>query len=194
MSALARPTLATPRLLLAASEPSLAAAVCDFQRRNQAHFAPWDPPTPAVFFTEDFQRGRLRQAAEAFVADTGYRWWLLPREGPRHVIGTVNVSQVARGAFQSAMLGYALDERVQGLGLMHEALEAVIDEVFGPRVNLHRLQANHRPENRRSAAVLARLGFCEEGRAPAYLYIDGAWREHVLAARVNPSFRLPPGW
>ena len=41
---------------------------------------------------------------------------------------------------------------------MHEALQAVIAEAFAPAINLHHLQAGGRPENRRSLAVLARLG------------------------------------
>jgi len=191
---LARPLILTPRLMLSASQPALADAVADFHRRNRAHFAPWDPPTPERFFTPGFQLERLRQAAEAFTANTAYRWWLLPREAPQQVIGSVHVSQIARGAFQSAMLGYALDEQAQGQGLMHEALQAAIAEVFGHGVNLHRLQANHRPENLRSAAVLARLGFQVEGLAPNYLYIDGAWRDHVLTALLNPAFRRPADW
>lgn len=191
---LARLLLSTPRLLLAASEPALVPAVLHFQQRNRVHFAPWDPPTGEAFFTEGFQHDRLKQAAEAFEADTAYRYWLLRREDPAVVIGTVHVSQVARGAFHSAMLGYALDAQAQGQGLMHEALEALVAEMFGPRVNLHRLQANHRPDNLRSAAVLARLGFRTEGLASDYLFIDGRWRDHVLTARINPAFRRPAGW
>ena len=37
-------------------------------------------------------------------------------------------------------------------------------------------------------AVLARLGFRQIGLARSYLFIDGAWRDHVLAARLNPAF------
>ena len=191
---LARTLIVTDRLLLVASEPGLVAAVRDFQRRNRHHFAPWDPPTAEVFYTEDFQRERLHQAADAFAADTAWRWWLVRQDRPGRVVGSVHVSQVSRGAFQSAMLGYALDAAQQGQGLMHEALAATVDEVFSPVVNLHRLQANHRPENLRSAAVLQRLGFVREGVAPQYLYIDGAWRDHVVTARLNPRFRRPAGW
>ena len=53
---------------------------------------------------------------------------------------------------------------------------------------LHRIQANHLPENARSAALLARLGFVREGLAKDYLFIGNAWRDHVLNALTNPRF------
>ena len=191
---LARPLLRTERLLLRAPGPAQTAAVCDFHLRNRAHFAPWDPPTGESFFTEAFQAERLQQAAEAFQANTGYRYWLALHEAPERIVGSIHFSQVARGAFHSAMLGYALDASLQGRGLMVEALRAGLEEMFSPAVNLHRVQANHRPENRRSAATLQRLGFQVEGLARDYLFIDGAWRDHVMTALLNPAFRRPVGW
>jgi ribosomal-protein-alanine N-acetyltransferase len=63
--------------------------------------------------------------------------------------------------------------------------------MFSPRVALHRLQAAHLPENRRSAAVLARLGFEREGVARRYLFIHGEWRDHVVHALVNDTLAAP---
>jgi len=55
-------------------------------------------------------------------------------------------------------------------------------------LRLHRVQANHLPENLRSARLLQRLGFRVEGSAHAYLFINGAWRDHVLTALTYPGF------
>ena len=55
-------------------------------------------------------------------------------------------------------------------------------------MRLHRIMANFRPENERSRRLLQRLGFVEEGFARAYLFIDGAWRDHVLTSLTNPSY------
>jgi ribosomal-protein-alanine N-acetyltransferase len=74
---------------------------------------------------------------------------------------------------------------------MAEALRAANAFVFGS-MRLHRIMANYRPENERSARLLERLGFEREGLARDYLFIDGAWRDHVLTALVNPHF--DPAW
>ena len=182
---------------------SLAPAVCEFQRRNRQHFARWDPPTADSFYTVEAQAARVATGLAAFTNDTAYRYWLIDATragGARlpfsdvEVIGSVHFSQISRGVFQNAMLGYALDEAHVGQGLMTEAIAAGLEEMFSPRVNLHRVQAAYRPENARSAAVLERLGFACEGLAPDYLFIDGAWRDHRVMALRNPNFAKPDGW
>jgi [ribosomal protein S5]-alanine N-acetyltransferase len=122
-------------------------------------------------------------------------WWLFAPDAPEHALGQVHLSQIARAPFCSALLGYSIDAAHEGRGLMREALEAVLADAFGPRIGLHRVQANVRPENIRSLALLDRLGFEREGLAREYLFIDGAWRDHVLTARRAPGWpadRAPP--
>jgi ribosomal-protein-alanine N-acetyltransferase len=203
LAPLARYEISTPRLRLVAGDPGLAPAVCEFQRRNRQHFARWDPPTADSFYSLEAQSARVASGVTAFQNDTAYRYWLIDATkcgGARlpssdvEVIGSLHFSQVSRGAFQSAMLGYALDEAHVGQGLMGEAITAGLEEMFSPRVNLHRVQAAYRPENLRSARVLERLGFGTEGVAPAYLYIDGAWRDHIVTSLHNPAFVAPDGW
>lgn len=188
MTGAARTELHTPRLLLRAPHAGLSEAVSDFYLRNQAHLAPWDPPTPPGFYTPEAVAARMQQAALAFDEGTALRWWICSRLQPTRVIGQCQVSQVSRGVFQSAILGYSLCARAQGQGLMHEALCALRDEMFGPRVRLHRLQAGVRPENLRSRRVLLRLGFVHEGQSKRYLFINGAWRDHDLYALINPDW------
>lgn len=179
--------LHSERLLLRAPTLALADAVLDYQLRNRAHFARWDPPLPDGFFERDGTAERLAQGEQAFAAGSAWRYWFAMRDRPTHLIGQVHFSQVARGAFQNAVLGYSLDEQAQGQGLMHEALRTAIAQMFGP-TRLHRIQAAVRPENRRSRAVLERLGFAREGFSPRYLFIDGAWRDHEVFALINPDW------
>ena len=188
----ARLRLETPRLELVASDPALAPQALEFFERNAAHFAPWDPPTPAAFYTLRAQVERLVKGQQQFRAGEAFRYWMRLADEPTRIVGQIHFSSIVRGSFQSALLGYGIDKSVEGRGLMHEAVQAGIAEMFSSRVQLHRLQAAHLPENLRSAAVLARLGFEREGLARKYLYIAGAWRDHVINALLNDALAAPP--
>jgi ribosomal-protein-alanine N-acetyltransferase len=181
------PTLITARLSAVHMGPGHAAALLDFLRRNAKHMAPWDPPHPAGFDTVGYWEGECLRAAEEHEEGIVARWLLIEHDDPGRVIGRINFTQIARGPFQSCMLGYAIDRAHEGQGLMREALDAAIEHVFSV-LRLHRIQANYVPDNERSGRLLARLGFVQEGVARNYLFIDGAWRDHVLTARLNPAF------
>ena len=181
-------TLQTARLRLLPVNESLAAGAAAFYQRNAAHLAPWDPPSPPDFATEAFQRERLAKALADVAVGALLRWWLQPQGDTSRLVGSIGLSQIARGPFQNAMLGYAVDADCQGQGLMREALQAVIAHAFSPAVHLHRIQANVLPENARSVALLQRLGFEDEGLAREYLFIDGAWRDHRMFALRNRAF------
>jgi ribosomal-protein-alanine N-acetyltransferase len=45
--------------------------------------------------------------------------------------------------------------------------------------------ANYKAENQRSVQLLTRLGFEIEGKARAYLKINGECRDHILASLIN---------
>ena len=92
-----------------------------------------------------------------------------------------------RGAFHACHLGYQIGREHQGRGLMSEALRAGNAFMF-ESLRLHRIMANFRPENERSRRLARRLGFVEEGLARNYLFIDGAWRDHILTSLTNPAY------
>ena len=188
-------SITTPRLHLRAAEPPMASAVADFYRRNREAHARWSPPMPEGMFSVDGQAARLADSATAADAGAAISWWLFAPDAPEIALGQIHFSQITRRAFCNAMLGYAIDAAHEGRGLMREALAAALADAFGPRVQLHRVQANARPENTRSLALLTRLGFEREGLAREYLFIDGAWRDHVMTALRSPQWpadRAPP--
>ena len=76
-------------------------------------------------------------------------------------------------------------------GLMAEALERALRHVF-EELELHRVEANYQPTNERSGRLLRRLGFVVEGYSRDYLFIDGAWRDHVRTALTRPDPFTPP--
>ena len=188
-------SIGTERLTLRASHPCLAAATADYHQRNAGPHARWTPPVDAATYSVQAQAQQLAQVAQAIADGLSVGWWLFAHDAPDRAIGQLQLSQVYRRAFQSAMLGYSIDHLHEGRGLMSEALRAALADAFGSRVALHRVQANVRPENLRSLALLERLGFEREGLARDYLFIDGAWRDHAMTALINPAWpreRPPP--
>ena len=93
------------------------------------------------------------------------------------IAGVFNISQIVRGSFQSAFLGYYGSARHAGKGLMRRGLQEVLDYAFGP-LALHRIEANIQPGNAASIALARGAGFRLEGFSPRYLLIGGQWRDH----------------
>ncbi len=189
MTAQPLPALDTARLRVAHVRPGYEDETVAFFARNREHFSRWDPPAPADFYSTAFWERSVARSIDDFVHDRAVRFDLFDRTDTDRdrVIGRLGFSQIFRGPCQSCILGYQIDAAYEGQGLMHEALTAAIGYMFDVKT-LHRIQANHLPENARSAALLARLGFVREGLAKDYLFIGDRWRDHVLTALTNPRY------
>ena len=93
------------------------------------------------------------------------------------IAGVFNISQIVRGAFQSAFVGYYAHARYAGQGYMRDGLALVVAHAFGP-LTLHRLEVNIQPGNAASIALAKSAGFRLEGFSPRYLLVGGRWRDH----------------
>jgi ribosomal-protein-alanine N-acetyltransferase len=178
------------RLRLVVPGVHRAAAVAAYVAKNHDHFAPWAPDRGPRAATEDFWHRQLATGLEEFERGASVRMVLLPRDGGAEPVGDASLTNIVRGPFQACNLGYRLALSRVGHGYMHEALRAVIDYAFG-ELHLHRIMANYAPTNARSARLLRRLGFSPEGYARDYLFLAGAWQDHVLTSLINPRARPP---
>lgn len=95
--------------------------------------------------------------------------------------GEINLSSVQRGPFQNAYVGYWIDERWAGQGLMPEALLVLARFAF-EELHLHRIQISIIPRNAASRRVVEKIGIRNEGIAERYLEINGVWEDHVRYA------------
>ena len=121
-------------------------------------------------------------------------------DGQRHVgllvclvdggdlVGMINISEIIRGRFQSAFLGYHGNVLYADQGLMTEGLRLAAAHAF-TKLKLHRVEANIQPANRRSSALVQRCGFSKEGFSPRYLKIGGRWRDHERWALTVEDWR-----
>lgn len=91
--------------------------------------------------------------------------------------GEINVNSIHRGPFQSAYVGYWIDERHAGQGYVPEATVLVLRFAF-EQLRLHRIQISIIPRNTASHRVVAKLDLRHEGTAERYLEINGVWEDH----------------
>jgi len=96
-------------------------------------------------------------------------------------VGEINLSAVQRGPFQSAYVGYWMDERHAGNGYVPEAVVVLARFAF-EELHLHRIQIAIIPRNAPSRRVVEKLAIREEGVAERYLEINGVWEDHVRYA------------
>jgi [ribosomal protein S5]-alanine N-acetyltransferase len=177
----------TNRVTLQAVRLADAAALHAHHAASRAHLEPWEPARSAHFYTRESIEARLTSMVEQMAAGQALHL-LLFEQSKGALIGDCNFTNIVRGPFEACHLGFALGARFEGHGLMQEALTAAIAFMFGDG-GLHRVMANYRPENRRSARLLEKLGFEREGFARAYLKINGVWADHVLTSLINPAER-----
>jgi ribosomal-protein-alanine N-acetyltransferase len=162
-------------------------AILHYYRSNQAALAPFEPRRHASFLTDAFWQARLAQNLAHFQESrSACLCVFLPDD--LTVIGAINLTNIIGYPLHGATLGYSLDADHWGQGVMRTALALTLDWAFA-HLNLHRIAANHLPDNERSARLLARLGFEREGFARDYLLIDGVWRDHVLTALTRDDWQ-----
>jgi ribosomal-protein-alanine N-acetyltransferase len=164
----------------------------EVRRRNAAWLTPWEPArNPALpdvvesaeaFAMRCSARERERQLGTGF----GFGIFVVPgvargRRRSEQFIGEINLTSVQRGPFQSAYVGYWIDEAQAGHGYMPEALVALARFAF-EHVRLHRIQISIIPRNHPSRRVVEKLKIRDEGIAQRYLEISGVWEDHIRYA------------
>lgn len=183
--------LETPRLTLQLPGAEAARRMVSYFETNRAHLSPWEPPFPKGLFTNAFWERRLVQNQQEYRSGKSMRLVLIDKQAPHGpIVGLANFTQFVRGAFMACTLGYSIDQDAQGKGLMFEALTRALEHVFDD-LEMHRVQANYIPTNERSGRLLRRLGFAVEGYARDYIFINGAWRDHILTARIADTSVAP---
>lgn len=151
----------------------------EVRRRNAVWLTPWEatvPPgdrtAPKTFraLVRDLRRQARERRALPFAVTVDDEF-----------AGQVTVSNITGGSARWGQVGYWVDQRHAGQGVIPTAVAMVVDYCL-LELDLHRIEVAIRPENAASLRVVEKLGFTEVGYAPRYLHIDGDWRDHRLFA------------
>lgn len=154
----------------------------EVRRRSAAWLTRWEPAhvpgQPDVVEDRDAFAVRCSARQRERQLGTGFGFGIFVDGG---FAGEINLSSVQRGPFQSAYVGYWIDEKQAGHGYVPEAVVVLARFVF-EELRLHRIQIAIIPRNEPSRRVVDKLGIRDEGVALRYLEINGVWEDHIRYA------------
>ena len=151
----------------------------EVRTRNARWLRPWEATLPLAEHDAPTTYGAMVRRLRAEAREGRSLPFALTVDGA--FAGQVTIGGIARGSLLSAYIGYWIDQRVAGRGIMPTAVAMATDHCFR-EVGLHRVEINIRPENTASLRVVEKLGFRAEGLRERYLHIDGDWRDHLTFA------------
>jgi ribosomal-protein-alanine N-acetyltransferase len=155
----------------------------DVRSRSRNWLEPWeplnDPGAPDPIADAEAFRARCGAWERQRHFDAAYGFGIFIKKD--RFIGEVSLGSVQRVPFQSANVGYWIDEGHAGQGYMPEAVAVVLRYAF-EELGLHRVEAAIVPRNRASRRVAEKLGLRDEGTSDRFLQIRGVWEDHVRYA------------
>ncbi|MBQ6833920.1 MAG: GNAT family N-acetyltransferase [Lachnospiraceae bacterium] len=176
----------TERLLLKSPHEVTAGAVADYYNRNRDFLQQFGPIRSEEFYTTEYQEKMCCDQENAWEKQTDYRFFICRKENESEVIGTIALTNLVRGVFQSCFLGYQLDAEHVNRGYMTEATRRIVEFAFD-ELRLHRIEGNIIPRNHASRAVVEKCGFVNEGTSRKYLKINGVWEDHIHYVLLNEA-------
>ncbi len=158
--------------------------------QNRDFLAPFEAEREASFFTRAAQSREITLDGDAWTAGLGYAFAVLEAapSGAERLIGRVALSNIVRGAWQNATVGYWISEDACGHGHATTSVGLVTAFAFD-HARLHRVQPAIMPRNARSRRVVEKNGFRHEGCALRYLQIDGVWEDHDIFAMTAEDWQ-----
>jgi len=141
------------------------AAFLNAMQRSKSLYDPWmSAPYTHEQFVEFYHRYN----------QSNHKSYLACTNDNNNIVGVFNLSEIVRGLFQNAYLGFSAVIDYAGKEYMSRGLKIVLEKVFF-ELELHRLEANIQPNNINSINLVKANGFRKEGYSPRYLKINNEW-------------------
>lgn len=118
--------------------------------------------------------------------EPGWFQYAIERDGT--MIGDIGVN--THENLMQADIGYTLATAHQGHGYATEAVHRMLRHLFTDR-GLRRVSAECDARNERSAKLLTRLGFRQEGHRIEHTWIKGEWTDDLLFGLLAKDFSCP---
>lgn len=131
-----------------------------------------------LYFTDNFRRG------------SGIRWGITLK-GDDRLIGSAGFYKWVQPGRYQAEMGYDLEPAFWGRGIMTEALGAILQYGFD-KMGLHRIEVLISRQNKRSQALVRRLGFTREGVLRDHYFVEGRFADDVIFSLLKREWKGAP--
>jgi ribosomal-protein-alanine N-acetyltransferase len=105
-------------------------------------------------------------------------------EAPEEHIGTVGLWRIEKENHR-AEIGYMLEPRLHGQGLMYEAVVKVVDYGFR-EMGLHSIEGQIDPRNGASGALLKKAGFVQEAHFKENFFLRDHFADTAVFSILTP--------
>jgi len=120
---------------------------------------------------------------EQLINNNGITWAITLR-GTRELVGTIGLWRIIK-EHHRAEIGYLLDPKLQGKGLMNEAIKSVVEYGF-KNMKLHSIEAHVSPNNNASVKLLEKNNFIREAHFKENFYFNGKFLDSYIFSLITP--------
>lgn len=176
------PEIKTSRLILRKLKLSDAKDMYEYASDPQvSKYMVWDTH-PSINCTKEF----LKFVRKTYKSGGAESWAVTLRDSGK-MIGTCGFYRID-GRHRNSEIGYAMNRKYWGQGLMTEAVNAVIEFGF-KKLKLNRVQANCRLENKGSEKVMIKCGMKYEGIMRELVFTKGKFHDLKVYAVLKKDSR-----
>lgn len=126
----------------------------------------------------------IQKINDSLISNEGITW-AITLKSYSTLVGTIGFWRIVKEHYR-AEIGYLLDPHLHGSGLMHEAIQSVLD--YGFKVmRLHSVEANVNPGNAASIKLLERNHFIKEAHFKENYYYNGKFLDSLIYSLVAPK-------
>ena len=153
---------------------------------NKFYWSTYEPLHRDEFYTEETQYKKILESMHLLQTNREFSFGIFHNETGQ-LIGHISLYSIKRLPYSSGFIGYSMDERFIGKGIVTEAVRLVMEFAFST-LNIHRIEAYVAPQNVGSIRVLEKSGFTREGLLRELLFINGKWVDHYMYAILQREY------
>jgi ribosomal-protein-alanine N-acetyltransferase len=175
------PELTTQRLLLRQMTLADAPAVQRLRCNEEAMKYINRPLTLTIQEAESW----IGVIIDTLAKNDGITWCICLKEDPAEHVGSIGLWRIEKENYR-AEIGYMLEPRLQGQGIMYEAIQKIVHYGF-QEMKLHSIEGQIDPRNAASAALLKKAGFVQEAYFKENYYLRGQFADTAVFSLLTPS-------